>query len=84
MNTAEKTTTILQELSGCDEIAPESDLHDDLGLDSLEMVALLVELEEVFQIELRESDLDPLELRTVTDVIALIKRYCGGQNEEGN
>ena len=50
-------------------------LISDLALDSLRMVMLLVMIEDVFEIELNESDMNPFELRTVNDVINLVAKY---------
>ena len=51
------------------------DLVSDLALDSLRMVMLLVMVEDVFEIELDESDMTPFKLRTVNDVINLVSKY---------
>lgn len=51
------------------------DLVSDLALDSLQMVMLLVMIEDVFEIELDESDMNPFKLRTVNDVINLVSKY---------
>lgn len=75
---------ILTEL-GAENITPAAALRDDLGLDSLQMVNLLISLEEVFQIELKETDINPTSLRTVEDVISLTKKYTqsgGGTDHE--
>lgn len=66
---------ILKEKSFCADIKPELTLKDDLGLDSLNIVELIVELEERFDIEIDESDLDPVELQTVDQIYALVKKY---------
>ena len=64
-----------------EELSPEkiSDtsllLTGDLALDSLCMVMLLVMIEEVFEIELDESDMNPFALLTVQDVINLVAKY---------
>lgn len=73
-----KTTiyNILETLSGQTIATDDTSLQEDLGLDSLQLVTLLLDLEESFGIELNESDLNPFELQTVTDVINLINRYC--------
>lgn len=79
-----KIVEILTEL-GAENITPAATLRDDLGLDSLQMVNLLITLEEVFQIELEETDIDPTSLRTVEDVISLTKKYTqsgGGTDHE--
>lgn len=50
-------------------------LLGNLSLDSLSMVMLLVMIEETFEIELDESDMNPFALITVQDVIELIAKY---------
>ena len=50
-------------------------LLGNLSLDSLSMVMLLVMIEETFEIELDESDMNPFALITVQDVIDLIAKY---------
>lgn len=69
---------ILKEKSFCDDITPDLKLNEDLGLDSLNMVELMVELEERFNIEIDESDLDPALLRTVGQIYSLVQRYVEG------
>lgn len=66
---------ILKEKSFCNDITAELKLNEDLGLDSLNMVELMVELEERFDIEIDESDLDPAALQTVEQVYALVAKY---------
>lgn len=50
-------------------------LTGDLSMDSLRMVMLLVTLEDTFEIELDESDMNPFSLITVQDVINLVQKY---------
>ena len=69
---------ILKEKSFCNNITAELKLNEDLGLDSLNMVELMVELEERFNIEIDESDLDPAALQTVEQVYALAAKYVEG------
>lgn len=57
------------------EIIPKLKLKEDLGLDSLDMVELIVELEEQYNIEIDESDLDPAELQTLGQVHDLVEKY---------
>ena len=75
MNIYIKTEEIIKELSGCDSINKTDRLKEDLALDSLEMVTLLISLEDTFAIELDESDMDPYDLITVSDVIELAEKY---------
>lgn len=76
-----KIIEILTEL-GVESITPESELRDGLGLDSLQMVNLLIALEEIFDIELEETDIDPASLLTVEDVILLAKKYTQANEEK--
>lgn len=71
----EKVNEILKEKSFCDEIISDLKLREDLGLDSLNMVELMVEIEDKFNIEIEESDLDPAELQTVGQIYALVEKY---------
>ncbi len=50
-------------------------LADDLALDSLKMVMLLIMIEEEFEIQFDESDLNPKNIITVEDVIELVLMY---------
>lgn len=79
MNIEEKVKEILSKLSGEEAVTNESTLQGDLTLDSLLMVTLLVEIEEAFEIELDESDMNPFDLVTAQDVVDLVKKYCGGE-----
>ena len=83
MNTQEKVMELLEDLSGVSDITPEASLQVDLGLDSLAMVTLLVMLEEIFSIELKETDMNPFDLKTAADVVALAERYTV-KNDEAN
>lgn len=85
MNFEEKVKSILWEHSGEETIDNNAALQDDLTLDSLSMVSLLLEIEEAFGIELDESDMNPFDLTTVQSVIDMVRKYCGGdQNEENS
>ena len=76
METTEKVIDILKELSGKEEIKETDSLQTDLALDSLSLVTLLLEVEDTFSIQLDESDMNPYDLATVSDVVALSRRYC--------
>ena len=81
MEIFEKISEILCELSGIKDIKPEDDLKEDLALDSLSMVTLLLEIEETFEVELDESDMNPFDLNTVEDAVKLVEKYRGDENE---
>ena len=71
----ERVFKILRELSGAEKITLKSKLQEGLGLDSLKMVTLLLELEEEFGFEFEESDMNPFELKTAKDVVKLVEKY---------
>lgn len=72
-----KVKGILAKLSGEKVVRNEAALQVDLALDSISMVTMLVEVEDAFGIELKESDMNPFELSTVQNVIDMVKRYQG-------
>lgn len=80
----DKVCLILSELSEIETICLEHELQSDLGLDSLQMVTLLMMLEENFQITLDESDMNPFDLVNVWQVVDLVEKYAGGENNEEN
>ena len=75
MNVNEIVIGILKEISGLDVIYETDSLQNDMALDSLAMVTLLITIEERFGIELDESDMNPLDLQSVSDVVNMVKRY---------
>lgn len=81
MNIETKVKEILCELSGKETIENTDHLQGDLALDSLMMVTMLVEIEETFEIELDEADMNPFDLGTVQNVIDMVAKYCGDENE---
>ena len=82
MEIFDKVAVILSELSGMETICLEHKLQGDLGLDSLQMVTLLMMLEENFQIVLDESDMNPFDLINVWHVVDLVGKYVGGDSHE--
>lgn len=82
MNISGKVIEILKGLSGKDNITEDDMLQDDIGLDSLGMVTLLVEIEDAFLIELDESDMNPFDLSCVLDVIKLVGKYSEVEDEK--
>lgn len=84
MELFDKVCVILSELSGIETICLEHELQSELGLDSLQMVTLLMMIEENFQITLDESDMNPFDLVNVWQVVDLVEKYAGGENNEEN
>ena len=81
MHVTETVFGIIKDLSGMQQIEHSARLQEDMGLDSLNMVTLLLEVEDAFEIELEEKDMNPFELIKVEDVIELVERYKGDSNE---
>lgn len=75
METQERVVKILEELSGNTNINSNDHLQNDLGLDSLDLVNLLVCIEDEFEIELDESDMNPFDFETVESVVNMVKKY---------
>lgn len=71
---------ILSDLSGVSVNEAQMKLVEDIGLDSLMLVTMLIEIEEEFNIELNESDMNPYDFITAGDVIAMTERYVGDVN----
>ena len=82
METFNKLADVLSELSGIENIRLDHALQGDLGLDSLQMVTLLMTVEERFQILFNESDMNPFDLIFVHDVMTLLEKYEGGIVDE--
>ena len=78
----ETVEKILELLDGLG-VPKASDASEDLVMDSLQRVMLLVMIEEIFEIELDESDMDPFKLITVRDISELVARYERQKEESG-
>ena len=78
-NTKEITNSILKEKRFSDTITSDMKLSEDLGFDSLSLVELIVDLEDRFDIEIDESDLDPSQLKTVGQIYSLVNKYLEGR-----
>ena len=82
MNIEKKIKGVLCELSGLESVKNSFHLQEDIALDSLMMVTLLLEIEDVFNIQLEEVDMNPFELTTVQSVIDMVAKYVGGDKDE--
>ena len=54
-------------------ITPDTNIRTDLGLNSLELVNLAVEIEEAFNVEI--PDREAADLATVADAVRIIEQY---------
>ena len=82
MNTEDRVKRVLQDLCGQETIEMNASLQSDLALDSLLMVTMLVKIEEEFNIELKETDMNPFDLTNVQSVVNMIKKYTNGEEDE--
>ena len=78
-STKEMIHSILTEKKFTDVITPDMSLSEDLGFDSLSLVELIVDLEDRFDIEIDESDLDPGHIKTVGQIYSLVDKYLEGR-----
>ena len=84
MKVREKISEILSELTGIDSINTKDSLQEDLGLNSIQMVTLLIMIEDTFGIFLNEEDMNPYDLVYVYQVIDMVKKYIKGDENEEN
>ena len=76
-----QVTDIIKSISGAEKVLKKHKLTDDIGMDSLSLVTLIVTLEDKLNIELDEADMNPYDLKTVSDVVKLAKKYCEVRHE---
>lgn len=71
----ERVKRIIVERLGVDEaeVTPEASFKDDLGADSLDVVELVMELEDEFDLEI--SDEDAEKITTVGEVVNYIQSH---------
>lgn len=81
MNTEEKVRNILIKISGVEVFDDYTMIQHDLAMDSLSMITMLLEIEDIFQIRLDQEDMNPYYLETVQDVINMVSRYVGDLND---
>lgn len=54
-----------------DKVTPEASIIDDLGADSLDVVDLIMSLEEEFEIEIPDEDVE--HMKTVGDIVKYVE-----------
>lgn len=69
----EKIKAILSEQFSVDEstITPETNIEQDLGADSLDVVDILMSIEDEFEIEIPDEEID--NIRTVGELVNYVK-----------
>lgn len=71
----EELNKLLCTMSFNSSVGMQDRLAEELGFDSLKIIELIVRAEEIYSIEIDETDLDPSKLKTVKDLFELIKKY---------
>jgi acyl carrier protein len=73
MTLEEKVISIIAEQLDVEreECVPEASFTDDLGADSLDLVELIMEMEETFDIQIADNELE--KIRTIKDVLDYLK-----------
>jgi acyl carrier protein len=73
MTLEEKVIAIIMEQLDVtrEECVPEASFIDDLGADSLDLVELIMEMEETFDIQIADNELE--KIRTIKDVIDYLR-----------
>ena len=73
MTLEEKVISIITEQLDVtrEECVPAASFIDDLGADSLDLVELIMEMEETFDIQIADSELE--KIRTIKDVLDYLK-----------
>lgn len=68
IGSAEKIKSILAEKLGMEEntLSPETSFHDDLGIDSLDLVEVIWEVEKKFKITIPDEELE--RMRSIADL----------------
>lgn len=67
----EKIKQIIEELFNIKDITTDTDIREDLGVDSIGLLQLVMAIEDEFEIQVEEQDLE--KIRTVADIMEYIK-----------
>ena len=65
-------TTYLPQDVSADAVAPKSDLTDELNINSAHLVDVILDVEDAFDVEFTNADME--QLRTVNDAIEIIRQ----------
>ena len=67
----EKVVEIIKNQFDIDEVKPETNLNEDLGSDSIDLLELVMEIEEEFDLEIDDTQLG--DIKTVQDIVDSIE-----------
>ena len=70
----EHVKTIIAKYTDAEEITPESALVADLGLSSFDLVSIVAEFEDEFDLEVPDRDIPGFI--TVGDIVAYLEKHC--------
>jgi len=78
-HTFNKTKEIIAEHLECsyDDVNPETNLYKELGADSLDRVEITMKLEDEFEVEIPDSEME--DVATVEDFVNVIDKAKGHQ-----
>lgn len=66
-----KIKQIIEELFNIKDITTDTDIREDLGVDSIGLLQLVMAIEDEFEIQVEEQDLE--KIHTVADIMEYIK-----------
>jgi acyl carrier protein len=77
MSTFNKVRSILMDVLGLEpeEVKPKSKVIEDFNADSLDCVEICMELEEEFQIEIPDNDVQKLKAATVASIVKYVNEH---------
>lgn len=72
--TLESVIAIVKKETGIDDVKPEMSLEKDIGIDSLDKIQIAMALEEQFNIDIPDDELDRLEHDKISGIADYIDR----------
>lgn len=78
----EKLIRIFSTMTESEEITEESDLGDDLGISSMDLLTLISYIEEEFHIQISERSIR--DIVTVSDVVDVVLEILRGSSEDAS
>ena len=81
MKLEEKVIAVIRENSErLENIPPDADLQDDLGIDSFGTIMIVNGIEDAFSITIDEADLK--KIRTISDIVRILHEHYGVKEDE--
>ena len=73
-NIFSKIKELILEIDSSLTVTLESSMRNDLGLDSTDVISIVFELEDAFNIKISDSDLEENNLDVISDLVEYIKK----------